>query len=133
MTSNSQLQLSNQESSIKQFQQCKPDIWSALEESLTGLSLEYRSTSGHFQGTNEASQVSVMPKGQKISILRGTPMKNKVGGGGGSGANHLNLIQIKGNPAHSWQPRVEEGNKVYRPDIGGLEMNQLLLSLKQTK
>ena len=132
MMSNSKLP--NQESSTKQFQQRKPDIWSAIEQSLTGLSLEYRSTSGHFQVTNEATQISVMPKGQKISILRSPPMKNKVGGGGnGGGANHLNLIQIKGNPVHCWQPRMEEDNRVYRPDIGGLEMNQLLLKMKQSK
>ena len=131
--------LINEETSLKQlqFQQRQPDIWSAIQESLTGLSLEYRSTSGNFQVTNVASQISVMPKGEQISILKTPPLKNKAGGGGGGGggggANHLNLIQIKGNPAHCWQPRVEEGNKVYRPDIGGLEMNQLLLSLKQTK
>ena len=83
--------------------------------------------------TNEASQTSIMPKGEKIRILKMPPMMNKAGGGGSGGVNHLNLIQIKGNPAHCWQPRVEEGNKVYRPDIGGLEMNQLLLSMKQNK
>ena len=73
--------------------------------------------------TNEASQISIMPKGEKISIVKTPPTMN----------NHLNLIQIKGNPAHSWQPRVEDGNKVYRPDIRGLEMNQLLLRMKQNK
>ena len=122
--------LINNESSVRQFQQRKPDIWSAIQESLSGLSLEYRSTSGHFQVKTEASQISVMPKGEKISILKMPPVKNKAGGGG---VNHLNLIQIKGNPAHSWQPRVEETNKVFRPDITGLEMNQLLLRLKQNK
>ena len=125
--------LINKEGSLEQFHQRKPDIWSAIQESLAGLSVEYRSTSGYFQMTNEASQTSIMPKGEKIRILKMPPTMNKAGGGGCGGVNHLNLIQIKGNPAHSWQPRVEEGNKVYRPDIGGLEMNQLLLSLKQTK
>ena len=100
--------LINNESSVDQIQQRKPDIWSAIQESLSALSLEYRSTSGHFQVKNEASQISVMPKGEKISILKMPPVKNKAGGGG---VNHLNLIQIKGNPAHSWQPRVEENNK----------------------
>ena len=125
--------LINHESSGEQFQQRKPDIWSAIQESLTGLSLEYRSTSGHFQVRSEASLISVMPKGEKISILKMPPVKNKACGGGG--VNHLNLIQIKGNPAHSWQPRMEmeETNKVYRPDISGLEMNQLLLRMKQKK
>ena len=122
--------LINNESSIEQFQQRKPDIWSAIQESLSGLSLEYRSTSGHFQVKTEASQISVMPKGEKISIFKMPPVKNKAGAAGGGGVNHLNLIQIKGNPAHSWQPRVEETNKVFRPDITGLEMNQLLLRLK---
>ena len=74
-----------------------------------------------------------MPKGEKISILKMPPTKSKAGLVGGGGVNHLNLIQIKGNPAHSWQPRVEENNKVYRPDIRGLEMNQLLLKMKQKK
>ena len=123
--------LINNKSSIEQFQYCKPDIWSAIQESLTGLSLEYRSTSGHFQVRSEASLISVMPKGEKISILKMPPVKNKACGGGG--VNHLNLIQIKGNPAHLWQPRMEENNKVYRPDIRGLEMNQLLLKMKQKK
>ena len=82
--------------------------------------------------TNEASQISIMPKGEKISIVKTPPTMNKAGGGSG-GVNHLNLIQIKGNPAHSWQPRVEDGKKVHRPDIGGLEMNQLLLRMKQNK
>ena len=124
--------LINHESSGEQFQQRKPDIWSAIQESLSALSLEYRSTSGHFQVKNEASQISAMPRGEKISILKMPPVKNKAGGGG---VNHLNLIQIKGNPAHSWQPRMEmeETNKVYRPDISGLEMNQLLLRMKQKK
>ena len=126
--------LINKEGSLEQFHQRKPDIWSAIQESLTGLSFEYRSTSGHFQMTmrNESSQISIMPKGEKISIVKTPPMMNKAGGGSG-GVNHLNLIQIKGNPAHSWQPRVEDGKKVYRPDIGGLEMNQLLLRMKQNK
>ena len=122
--------LINTESSLEQFQYRKQDIWSAIQESLTGLSLEYRSTSGHFQVTDKPSQISVMPKGEKISILKMAPVKNKAGGGG---VNHLNLIQIKGNPAHSWQPRMEEINQVYRPDIRGLEMNQLLLRMKQNK
>ena len=124
--------LINKEGSLEKFHQRKPDIWSAIQESLTGLSFEYRSTSGHFQMTNEASQISIMPKGEKISIVKTPPMMNKAGGGSG-GVNHLNLIQIKGNPAHNWQPRVEDGNKVYRPDIRGLEMNQLLLRMKQNK
>ena len=126
--------LINKDGSLEQFHQRKPDIWSAIQESLTGLSFEYRSTSGHFQMTmrNESSQISIMPKGEKISIVKTPPMMNKAGGGSG-GVNHLNLIQIKGNPAHSWQPRVEDGNKVYRPDIRGLEMNQLLLRMKQNK
>ena len=130
--SKSKPKLINNESSIEQFQYCKPDIWSALQDSLTGLSLEYRSTSGHFQLRNEASQTSIVPKGEKIRILKMPQMMNKAGGGCG-GVNHLNLIQIKGNPAHCWQPRVEENNKVYRPDIRGLEMNQLLLRMKQNK
>ena len=110
----------------------KPDIWSAIQESLVNLSLEYRSTSGHFQVTSEASQISEIPKREKISILKMPPVKNKAGGGG---VKHLNLIQIKGNPAHSWQPRMEmeKSNKVVRPDIRGLEMNQLLLKMKKTK
>ena len=110
----------------------KPDIWSAIQQSLTSLCSEYRSTSGYFQVTNEASQISEIPKGEKISILKMPPVKNKAGGGG---VNHLNLIQIKGNPAHSWQPRMEmeESNKVVRPDIRGLEMNQLLLKIKKNK
>ena len=130
--SKSKSKLINNESSIEQFQYCKPDIWSALQDSLTGLSLEYRSTSGHFQVSDKAShsQISVVPKGERISILKMAPVKTKAVGGG---VNHLNLIQIKGNPAHSWQPRVEENNKVFRPDIRGLEMNQLLLRMKQNK
>ena len=45
--------------------------------------------------------------------------------------NHLNLIQIKGNPAHSWQPKlvVDQKNEtsIVRAAVNCVKVNKLLL------
>ena len=44
------------------------------------------------------------------------------------GVNHLNLIQIKGNPAHAWQPWMSHENQVInKPDINTVQVNNILL------
>ena len=55
----------------------------------------------------------------------------------GGGVNHLNLIQIKGRPAHSWQPRVMQENlaklNIYRPTVYSVEVNKILLKTADIK
>ena len=50
----------------------------------------------------------------------------------GGGVNHLNLIQIKGRPAHSWQPRLLQDN-IIRPNLCSVEVNKILLNTSDTK
>ena len=133
----------------------QPDFWNTIQANLTELTSEYKSCSGPFLNfskeasrtessllpsasliilTKEAKKKSTIPRGEKINILRlPALMKNSKASGAGGGVNHLNLIQIKGNPAHSWQPRVEEGRLVVRPDLTGLKMNSLLLKIENSK
>ena len=81
-------------------------------------------------GTGSSKLVS----GEPIKIIKlpslGKVAKNNSGGG----VNHLNLIQIKGNPVHSWQPKVvvdqEDKENVFsilRPDLNCVEINKLLI------
>ena len=52
-----------------------------------------------------------------------------------SAVNHLNLIQIKGWPAHPWQPYLQNDD-VIRPSLNGANINKLILSnfdLKEMK
>ena len=55
----------------------------------------------------------------------------------GGGVNHLNLIQIKGRPAHSWQPRIMQDNMgrldIYRPTLYSVEVNKILLKTADSK
>ena len=77
---------------------------------------------------------SKIVSGEPIKIIKlpslGKVAKNNSGGG----VNHLNLIQIKGNPVHSWQPKVvvdqEDKENVFsilRPDLNCVEINKLLI------
>ena len=140
----------------KDSSKVQSDIWSAIHDKLTDLSLEYKSTSEPFQMVGkEAAETSSIPYkiftrvdlekplkifsqlpskepvGEKIRVLRvPAAMKNSKASVEVGGVNHLNLIQIKGNPAHKWQPRVqspEEKGRVLRPDLTSLKMNSLLL------
>ena len=44
------------------------------------------------------------------------------------GINHLNLIQIKGNPAHAWQPWMShESQGIIKPDFKTIEANNIHL------
>ena len=140
--------------------QYQADIWATIHNNLTDLSSEYKSPSAHFQiVSKQASDASSMPyrifykenlekplqmlsqearrepRGEKIRVLKGSAEVKKSKAVGEGGVNHLNLIQIKGNPAHSWQPRVqspEEKGKVFRPDLTSLQMNSLLLKIANT-
>ena len=50
------------------------------------------------------------------------------------GVNHLNLIQIKGNPAHAWQPWMShEKQGIIKPDINTIEVNNILLKPAKEK
>ena len=50
------------------------------------------------------------------------------------GVNHLNLIQIKGNPAHAWQPWMSHENQgIIKPDISTVEVNNILLNPAKEK
>ena len=127
-------QFFNKDSSRKQY---PSDVWGIIQENLSDLCLEYKSTSGTFQRVTKESQAppkTVIPKGEQISIHRvSVPSRSNKANGGSGGVNHLNLIQIKGNPAHSWQPRLQDNGKILRPDLTGLQMNLFLLKKESTK
>ena len=43
-----------------------------------------------------------------------------------TGANHINLIQIKGKIAHPWQPYLHRNGFVIRPSVNCIEVNKML-------
>ena len=49
-------------------------------------------------------EMDISPNGNSIPVV--VPLHSEEIVKTGDGVNHLNLIQIKGRPAHSWQPRV---------------------------
>ena len=74
--------------------------------------------------------------GESIKIIKLSATTKSSSGSGISsniigGVNHLNLIQIKGNPIHAWQPKltVDHMNviSVSRPNLNCAQINKLLL------
>ena len=57
--------------------------------------------------------------------------------GSSSGVNHLNLIQIKGRAAHSWQPvyiQTSTGESfVNKPSLSTVDVNSMLLKAFEAK
>ena len=66
----------------------------------------------------------------KLPVVDRSKFKAETSNNGG-GVNHLNLIQIKGNPAHSWQPKlvVDQKNEttIVRAAVNCVKVNKLLL------
>lgn len=122
-------------------------FWSALDQSLSQLSNEYENRqqsnrrTRSFATTGAMAMKSAFPKiskplnGEPIKVLKSSTSvsDNSASSSGSSGGvNHLNLIQIKGNPVHNWQPKLvadEAKNMmaVVRPMLNCIQINRLLL------
>ena len=118
------------------------NFWTALDQSLAQLSNEYE----HHQQSNRRTRsfattdlknnpkISNSLTGEPIKVLKTLVSDNTSSSGSGSsgGVNHLNLIQIKGNPVHNWQPKLvadEAKNvmSVVRPMLNCIQINRLLM------
>ena len=73
-----------------------------------------------------AYERTVKNKQEIFSIPVVVPVFNEETKKTGGGVNHLNLIQIKGKPAHSWQPRLSQ-DSVIKPTLCSLEVNKILI------
>ena len=120
-------------------------FWTALDQSLSQLSNEYENTQQSNRRTRSfattEAKVPVLPKiskplnGEPITVLKSSiPVNDNSSSSSGSsgGVNHLNLIQIKGNPVHNWQPKLvadEAKNviSVVRPVLNCIQINRLLI------
>ena len=72
--------------------------------------------------------------GESIKIIKLSSSSKSSSGSSSSnngGVNHLNLIQIKGNPIHAWQPKLTVDhmnmNSVSRPNLNCAQINKLLM------
>ena len=124
-------------------------FWRSLDHSLSGLSHEfetsYRVRSFISDQENLDQAVSTMkprsrryqdddiPKGEQIKVVKSTDKTGSTSSLIVGGVNHLNLIQIKGNPVHSWQPKLVSGDNsqnvlsVVRPMLNCIQLNKLLI------
>ena len=146
MTSECQGTIKADDVSIQEF-------WSALDLSLSQLSSEFNEKPhrrGEVKQTGPAllnaveykksfpapeetkkRKILKMKVGQPIKIIKlPVPLIDKAKSCG-EGVNHLNLIQIKGNPVHNWQPKLvfDQGKSasVSRPELTNFHINQLLI------
>ena len=128
------------------------EFWSALDLSLSHLSAEFKepprdekqsvpamSKAVEYQKSFPAPEgtkkrkISKMKVGQPIKIIKlPMPLIDKAKSCG-DGVNHLNLIQIKGNPIHNWQPKLlfdQDGKSpsVSRPDLNNIHINKILIN-----
>ena len=137
-------------------------FWRSLDHSLSELSHEYetiyRNRVRHFisdqenqsdmfnQQNTQDQAVSTMkprryqdddiPAGEAIKVVKHLATTDKSGSTPSrvvGGVNHLNLIQIKGNPVSSWQPKLVSGGNsqnvlsVVRPMLNCIQINELLI------
>ena len=122
-------------------------FWRSLDHSLSGLSHEfetsYRVRSFISDQENQDQAVSTMkprryqdkdiPKGEQIKVVKSTDKSGSTSSLVVGGVNHLNLIQIKGNPVHTWQPKLVSGDNsqnvlsVVRPMLNCIQLNKLLI------
>ena len=113
------------------------DFWTALEQSLSGLAHEF--TPNDELKPRDSATASKTPRkitkmrqeGEYIKIIKSSPGSKTSGNSGIGGVNHLNLIQIKGNPVHAWQPQLVTdqhslSTSVIRPLLNSLPINKLL-------
>ena len=74
-----------------------------------------------------------IPKGEQIKVVKSTDKSGSTSSLVVGGVNHLNLIQIKGNPVHTWQPKLVSGDNsqnvlsVVRPMLNCIQINELLI------
>ena len=141
--------MTTNEGSIKPESLTAQDFWSALHLSLSQISAEFK-TPCHEASSSETKAVEYhksFPAPGQMKLARGEPIKIiKLPNGTtldnpcpltdkaksyGLGVNHLNLIQVKGNPIHSWQPKLvsdqENGLTVSRPKLDNIHINQILI------
>ena len=141
------------EGNIKPADVSVQEFWSALDLSLSHLSKEFKesprpgekkqSVPAMLKGVEyqkcfpapeetRKRKISKMKVGQPIKIIKlPVPLIDKVKSCG-DGVNHLNLIQIKGNPIHNWQPRLvfdQDGKipSVSRPELTNIHINKILI------
>ena len=129
------------------------EFWSALDLSLSQLSEEFKESPRRGKeeqtvpamlkpveyqktfpapGETKKRKISKMKVGQPINIVKlPIPLLEKAKSSG-DGVNHLNLIQIKGNPIHNWQPKLifdQEGKSpsISRPELTNIHINKVLI------
>ena len=129
------------------------EFWSALDLSLSQLSEEFKESPRRGKeeqtvpamlkpveyqktfpapGETKKRKISKMKVGQPINIIKlPIPLLEKAKSSG-DGVNHLNLIQIKGNPIHNWQPKLifdQEGKSpsISRPELTNIHINKVLI------
>ena len=122
-------------------------FWGAVDFALAQLSVEFKEPSVNYQPVTEnfikyKKDISFVKYEKDINCSGDTipvviPVSSDETAKSGGGVNHLNLIQIKGKPAHSWQPRVMHDNVrkfiIYRPSLYDFEVNKILLKTVITK
>ena len=122
-------------------------FWRSLDHSLSGLSHEfetsYRVRSFISDQENQDQAVPTIkprryqdddiPAGEQIKVVKSTDKSGSASSLVVGGVNHLNLIQIKGNPVHTWQPKLVSGDNsqnvlsVVRPMLNCIQLNKLLI------
>ena len=112
------------------------DIVNSILQGVADLALTHQvESSGKSPAAAFGRTIKAKDKQEKVfSIPVVIPMYNEESTktGGGHGVNHLNLIQIKGKPAHSWQPRMNQ-DAVIKPSLCSLEVNKILLKTAEVK
>ena len=115
-------------------------FFTMLESSLDQLQLEFkhsdRKSLTYAERSKLSSVVSQLPSGQIIPLV--SPKRSEDSSKGSIvGVNHLNLIQIKGRAAHSWQPILIQASSgevyVVRPSRSTFEVNSILLKASEAK
>ena len=106
--------------------------WGAVDLALAQLSLEFKDLTVSVPDVAQTAikyEKDISFNGNYIPVVVSLQSEEIVKTGGG--VNHLNLIQIKGRPAHSWQPGVMQDNlaklNIYRPTVYSVEVNKILL------
>ena len=102
----------------------KTDIVNSILQGVADLALAHQLQSpSRLPATAERN---IKNKQEIFSIPVLVPVFNEETKKTGGGVNHLNLIQIKGKPAHSWQPRLSQ-DSVIKPTLCSLEVNKILI------
>ena len=114
-------------------------FWGAVDFALAQLSIEFKEPTVSHPPISESFtkyKKDISSSGDAIPVVVPVLSEEIVKTGGG--VNHLNLIQIKGRPAHAWQPRILQDNvmdrsMIIRPYLYSVEVNRVLLKTVDTK